>query len=72
MQEHEEKLQIPKDHKLIQTDSKWKQKRGVDTDTYWYDELDQQGNIINKYIVYDSTSMHPPFSRTITFDKVEI
>ena len=72
MQEHRDKLQIPKEHELIQIHMNSKQKRGIDTDTYWYDELDQQGNMINKYIVYDSTSMHPPFSRTITFDKVEI
>jgi hypothetical protein len=66
---HEEKLGIPTEHSLVQTKTEWKQKRGQDTDTYWYDELNSEGKIIAKYIVKDSTSMHPPFGNNVTFDK---
>jgi len=66
---HEEELKIPSEHSLVQTKTEWKQKKGQDTDTYWYDEIDGQGNIIAKYVVKDSTSMYPPFGRNITFEK---
>lgn len=66
---HEEELKIPSEHSLVQTKTEWKQKKGQDTDTYWYDEIDGQGNIIAKYVVKDSTSMYPPFRRNITFEK---
>ena len=66
---HEEELKIPSEHSLVQTKTEWKQKKGQDTDTYWYDEIDGQGNIIAKYIVKDSTSMYPPFGRNIAFEK---
>lgn len=66
---HEEELKIPSEHSLVQTKTEWKQKKGQDTDTYWYDEVDAQGNIIAKYIVKDSTSIYPPFGRNITFEK---
>lgn len=66
---HEEELKIPSEHSLVQTNTEWKQKKGQDTDTYWYNEIDAQGNIIAKYVVKDSTSMYPPFGRNITFEK---
>ncbi len=69
---HEELLKIHKEHKLIRTKTTWKQKRGEDIDTYWYDELNQNEDLVAQYIVYDITSMHPPFERSITFEKIEI
>ncbi|MDY0180598.1 hypothetical protein [Aliarcobacter skirrowii] len=66
---HKEELKIPSSHSLIQTKTEWNQKRGQDTDTYWYDEVDAEGKIIAKYIVKDSTSIYPPFKKNITFEK---
>lgn len=66
---HKEELKIPSEHSLVQTKTEWKQKKGKDTDTYWYDELDAQGNIIAKYVVKDCTGTYPPFRRNITFEK---
>ena len=63
------KMGIPAENHLVQTDTTWKQKSGQDTDTYWYDEVDPDGNVVNKYVVYDSTSMYPPFGRTISWTK---
>ena len=70
-QEYKELIGIPESHQLVQTDSKWRQSGGKDTDTYWYDEVDEQGNVIAKYIVKDSTSMYPPQKNEVTFEKVE-
>lgn len=66
---HERELEIPEGHKLVQIKSEWKQKKGQDTDTYWYEELDQEDQVVAKYIVKDSTSMYPPFKKNVTFDK---
>lgn len=69
MQEYRKKLGIPDNHELKQTASEWKAKKGQDTDTYHYDEIDENGNVIAQYIVKDSTSMYPPFGRTISYEK---
>lgn len=66
---YRKKIGIPKENEFILTNSEWKQKHGQDTDSYWYDEIDRKGKIINRYIISDSTSMHPPFGRSITWDK---
>ena len=67
---HEEELKISKENTLVQTKTEWKQKRGEDIDTYWYDELNEKEELVAQYIVYDITSMHPPFGRTIRYDKI--
>ncbi|EGQ7955972.1 hypothetical protein D8T51_21780 [Vibrio vulnificus] len=69
-EEYKKKMGIPQNHTLKQTSSEWKAKKGQDTDTYHYDHLDESGNLVGKYIVYDSTSMYPPFGRTIDWEKV--
>lgn len=70
MEEHKKKIGIPNDHMLVQTDTKWEQRKGQDTDTYWYNQVDSDGNIVAQYILKDSTSIYPPFGRTISYDKV--
>lgn len=67
-EEYKKKIGIPDNHKLVQTDSTWKAKKGQDTDTYWYDEVNENGEVVNSYVIKDSTSMYPPFGRTITWE----
>lgn len=64
------RIGIPADHDLIETDTTWGTKGGQDTDTYWYDEVNAEGAVVNKYVLYDSTAMHPPFGRSIHWEKV--
>ncbi|SIR15985.1 hypothetical protein SAMN05421546_0020 [Solilutibacter tolerans] len=70
MSDHEKEIGIPDNHKLVQTDSKWRQSKGLDTDTYWYDQVDETGAVVAKWIVKDSTSIYPPFGRNISSEKV--
>jgi hypothetical protein len=71
MDEHKQKIGIPETHQLVSTqESKWEQRKGQDTDTYWYDHVDEAGTVIAKYIVKDSTSMYPPCTRSITYEKI--
>ena len=67
---HEQEIGIAEGHTLNQTKTEWKQKKGQDTDTYWYDELNEEGEVVAQYVLWDTTSMHPPFGRTITFEKI--
>lgn len=62
---------IPANHTLVQKESKWEQRKGRDTDTYIYEELDPQGNVVAQYIEKDSTSMYPPFGRSVMYEKVK-
>ncbi|STQ89309.1 hypothetical protein EV682_101307 [Iodobacter fluviatilis] len=65
------KFNIPVDHTLVQTGTKWEQRKGQDTDLTMYDQMDPEGNIIAKYIERDSTSMYPPCGRSITYELVK-
>ena len=68
-EEYKLKIGISDENSLVRTKTEWKQKKGQDTDTYWYDEVSPNGTVINKYIVEDSTSIYPPFGRSITWEK---
>ena len=70
MEEYKKKIGIPDCDDLVQTETTWKQRKGQDTDTYWYDHVDENGNVIAKYKVEDSTSIYPPFGRNISYDKI--
>jgi len=63
-------LGVPESHTLEQTDTKWEQRKGQDTDTYWYDEKNEAGDIVAKFIIRDSTCIYPPQSRNIQYEKL--
>ena len=69
-QEYKKKIGIPVEHDFVQIDHKWQQKRGQDTDTYQYNEIDKEGEIVGKYIVIDSTSIYPPFDNDLSWEKI--
>ncbi len=73
MEEHFKRIPIPEGHTLVSDGLEWKgAKRGQDTDLYWYNELNQQGEIVGRYEVTDSTSTYPPFGNTISVSKVAV
>lgn len=65
--EYKKKIGLPESHTLKIVSSQWSQRKGQDTDTYECEELNEQGEVIAKYTVKDSTSMYPPFGRSITW-----
>jgi len=67
-QEYKDKIGIPDTHSLVLISTDSKVKKGVDTDIYVYEELDSNGVKINSYTISDSTSMYPPFNRTIRWE----
>jgi len=70
-EEYSKKIGIPEGHRLVAAKaSDWKVSKGQDADTYYYDHVDENDNVIAHYIVKDSTSTYPPFGRSITWEKV--
>jgi len=70
-EQYRKELGIPDDHTLEFVSSEWEgSKRGQDTDVYVYKELDANGKHVATYEVEVSTSLHPPFGRTISHRKI--
>lgn len=70
MHEYRKKLGIPENHKFIRTETSSRKTKGKDTDIYEYEQLDEEGNLIACYVIEDSTSMYPPFKRSIEYKKL--
>lgn len=71
MENHAKKIGIPDTHKLVQSKpSEWGVRKGQDTDTYWYNEVDPTGTVVAQYVVRDSTSTYPPHTRSVSFEKL--
>ncbi|WP_063659067.1 hypothetical protein [Aliivibrio fischeri] len=68
--EYKKKMGIPDNHTLKRISSEWKQKGSQDIDIYQYEHLDENGELVAKYEVRDSTSMYPPFDNSIDWRKV--
>lgn len=69
---HKKELNIEDGHTLHQTKMENKVKKSEDYDLYYYDELDAYDNIVAKYIVKHSTSIYPPFSVYIEYQKFDV
>lgn len=69
---HEKDLKIEDGHKLLQTKMENKVKKSEDYDLYYYDEFDADDNLISKYIVKHSTSIYPPFSVYVEYQKFDL
>lgn len=70
--EYKKKIGLPESHTLNIVSSQWAQRHGQDTDTYECEELNEKGEVIAKYTVKDSTSIYPPFGRSITWNKLGV
>ena len=70
-EEHMKRIGIPAGHGLVESRTgEWGVRKGQDTDTYYYDHVNEAGQVLAKYVVRNSTSIHPPFSRSITHEKL--
>jgi hypothetical protein len=67
--EYRKYLKIPASHGLLVSHEKWKVKGGYDTDTYSITEINEKGEVVNDYKLFDSTKTSPPFSREIYGEK---
>lgn len=70
IEKHKKRMGISEAHSLIQTATTCEQRKGMDTDYYFYDELDDAGEVVGKYKVAEATSMYPPFGKTVHWEKL--
>ncbi len=62
---------IPENHTLVKTGSNWDGlRKGQDTGSYTYEQIDENGIVCEKYLVKDTTSSYPPQRRTIRITKL--
>jgi len=69
---HEKNLNIKTGHRLVQIKMENKVQKSEDYDLYYYDEFDAEENLVSKYIVKHSTSIYPPFSVYVEYQKLDI
>lgn len=70
LEEHKQRIGIPESHSLVQTATKWRASKGLDIDYYWYDELDENGNIVTKYLVEDGIEIYPPQKKYFHYEEI--
>lgn len=61
---------IPADHQMVQVEVRKEQKKGQNTDTHWYDQIDPDGKLVARFVEVDSTSIYPPFGRYISYERI--
>lgn len=70
-EEYAKKIGIPDGHTLRVVTFDWKgSRRGQDTDDVLCEQLDENGDVVATYQIKDSTSIYPPFRRSITYTKL--
>lgn len=53
-------LPIQKGNHLICTESSSRQRKGMDNDDDYYDEVNPQGEVVAKYYIWHHMSIYPP------------
>ena len=53
-------LPVAEGNHLVATDLKRTQKKGMDNDDDYFDEVDAEGNVIAKYYTWHHMSIYPP------------
>ena len=66
LDEHAAKVPCPEGCNIVPKGSKWLGvRKGADIDVYYYDVVNEKGEVVSSHEVYDSTSTYPPFGRSI-------
>jgi len=53
-------LPVKQGNHLVATDLKNTQKKGMDNDDDYFNEVDQEGNVVAKYYTWHHMSIYPP------------
>ena len=69
---YKEKLGIPDMHDFVNINTRNEVRKGRDTDIYEYEEKDEDGNLIAKYMVRESMSIYRTTDDTVSYIKYDI
>lgn len=70
-EEMKNKLGIPAGHNLVKTGFKSSQRRGRDTDYWNYDETDENGKVVARYIVKEEMGIYDQ-KTNFSFERTEV
>lgn len=65
-------LPASKNNHLVLTDSKRSQRKGMDNDDDYYDEVDANGNLVARYHVWHHMSIYPPHNINEGWEKFDL
>jgi hypothetical protein len=68
--EHKKALGIDDTMNVVYTGSKNENRKGQDTDIYFYDVFDASGSLVAKCEVRDSMGIYPPHKKTTELRKL--
>ncbi|UQN37302.1 hypothetical protein MTR80_06245 [Alcaligenes aquatilis] len=69
MDEYIKLVPCPEGCKVHFKGTEWKQRKGEDYDSYFFDVVDAEGNVVGEHEVRNSTSMYPPIKTTVYLHK---
>lgn len=65
-------LPVDEGNHLIHTDSKSSQRKGMDNDDNYYDEVNAHGEIMAKYHIWHHMSIYPPQKVNEGWEKTDL
>lgn len=68
---HKKKIDIANSHELILDNHDWRVVGDRDTDTYCYDEINENGELVHKHTIRYETSKYAPFESTFLHQKIK-
>ncbi|GJJ05644.1 hypothetical protein RugamoR64_61820 [Duganella rhizosphaerae] len=69
-QSYREQLGIDPTYDIKKTGDRRDVRKGQDADVESYEVFDLEGHLVAQYEILDSTSMYPPFNRTVSYRQI--
>lgn len=70
MDEYAKYVPCPEGCKVVAKGDKWKgARKGQDVDVYYYDVVNEAGEVVSSHEVHDATSTFPPFASRVFLHK---
>jgi hypothetical protein len=65
------RFDIPGDHHLVLTRTRWDPRDGQDAEFEYYDETDSSGNVVGRYMVRDSAAVRLACAAHVAYEKIQ-
>lgn len=70
-QSYRDQVGIDPESSVKKTGDRREVRKGQDADITSYDVLDATGQTVAQYDIVDSTSIYPPFDRTVSYRRID-
>lgn len=65
------RFDIPDDHQLVLTRTRWDPREGQDAEFAYYDETDAEGTVVGRYLIRDSLSQRALPGQRVSYEKLQ-